>query len=146
MIKVNTMQAVQPSSLSKEDGTQKQVPNQTTIPADPYANVKRELSEEELTSPAVQKLLLNDNYRMEKEMERLKEYESLYHAKDKEAAVLSEKISKSTGSEILFTACETVGSLLAGISANYWSNKGWILLIIGSGLVLGGIIYKFVVK
>lgn len=136
----------QPASVSRDDGQKKGDSNQTTIPADPYANVKRELSEEELTSPAVQKLLLNDNYRMEKEVEKLKEFETLFHIKDKEAAILEEKLKKTAGSEVLYTACETVGSLLAGISALYWDAKGWIVLIIGVSLVVGGIIYKFVVK
>lgn len=137
---------IQPASVSRGDGLQKFDPNQTTIPADPYANVKRELSEEELASPVVQKLLLNDNYRMEEEIKRLKEVETLYHTKDKEAAILEEKLKKATGTEVLYTACETVGSLLAGISALYWDNKGWIVLIIGVGLVIGGIIFKYVVK
>ena len=136
----------QPASVSRDDGLQKGNSNQTTIPADPFANVKRELSEEELASPVVQKLLLNENYRMEEEIKRLKEIETLYHTKDKAAAILEEKLKKAAGTEVLYTACETVGSLLAGISALYWDNKGWIVLIIGVGLVIGGIIFKYVVK
>lgn len=136
----------QPASVSKDQGLQKGDSNQTTIPSDPYANIKRELSEDELASPAVQKLLLNDNYKMEEEMKKLKEFETLYHIKDKEAAILEEKLKKVAGSEVLYTVCETVGSLLAGISALYWDDKGWIVLIIGIGLVMGGILYKFVVK
>lgn len=134
------------TDVAKDEGTSKRDSNQTTIPADPYANVKRELSDDELNSPAVQKLLLNDNYRMEQEIENLKGLESSYHTRDKEAAILEEKLKQSKGSEVLYTACETVGSLLAGVSAIYWDNKGWIILVCGVGLVFGGIIYKIIVR
>lgn len=145
-IPINMDDSLKTADVTKAVTDMKPEHNQTTIPADPYANVKRELSEEELNSPAVQKLLLNDAYRMEREIERLKEIEALYHSRDKTAAILEERLRLSTGAEILFTACETVGSLLAGLSTLYWDNKGWILLVVGVGLVLGGIVYKFLVR
>lgn len=117
-----------------------------SIPIDPYANVRRELSEEELASSAVQRLLLSDHDRVERECERLKSFEEEFHKCDKEVAVLEEKLKDSTASEILYTCCVSIGSILAGVSGIYWDNKGWILLCIGVALVIGGVIYKIVRK
>lgn len=117
-----------------------------SIPTDPYANVRRELSEEELTSPAVQRLLLSDHDRVERECERLKSFEEKYHECDKQVAILKEKLRISTASEILYTCCISFGSILSGISGIYWDNKGWLLLIIGVAMVIGGVIYKIVRK
>lgn len=134
--------------VSKDSGGEKNiaVARSVSIPTDPYANVKRELSDEELSSPAVQKLLLNDNYRMEREIEELKIIESKFYQRDKEAAVLEVKLKEATASEVLYTVCETLGSLLAGLSSLYWENRGWWILIVGIGLVIGGIVFKIVKK
>lgn len=135
-------------SISKNDGNNQLIhqSQEESIPIDPYANVRRELSEDELMSPAVQRLLLNDHDRMERECERLKSYEEEFHKCDKKVAVLEEKLKKSAASEILYTCCVSIGSILAGISGIYWSNKGWILLCIGVALVIGSVIYKIVKK
>lgn len=119
---------------------------QHSIPADPYANVKRELSPEELQSTAVQKLLLDANNRMKQDNERLKEIEKKYHERDKEVAVLYERLKVSTGSEILYTFSETVGAGMMGVSSIFWDQKGWIILVLGAMLVLGGIVYKLATK
>lgn len=133
-------------SISKEaaDNRLVQRSQEESIPIDPYANVRRELSEEELTSPAVQRLLLSDHDRVERECERLKSYEEDFHKCDKKVAVLEEKLKQSTASEILYTCCVSSGSILAGVSGIYWNNRGWILLCIGIALVIGSVIYKFV--
>lgn len=134
--------------VSKDSGGEKIIAatRNVSIPTDPYANVKRELSDEELSSPAVQKLLLNDNYRMEREIEELKIVESKFYQRDKDAAVLEVKLKEATASEVLYTVCETMGSLLAGLSSLYWENRGWWILIVGIGLVIGGIVFKIVKK
>lgn len=116
---------------------------EASIPSDPYAKVTRFLSEEEMGSPAVLKLLLSENDRQGREIECLKEIENRYYKRDKEAAILEEKINQSTRSEILFTVCETGGSALAGVSGIFWDNKGWILLLFGLLLVGGGLLFKF---
>lgn len=131
--------------ISKDTGSGKeQQADSQVIPADPYGNVTRELSEEELKSPAVQKLLINEHDRMLNEINRLKQFSDKYHEKDKESAVLLEKQKISKASEVLYTFCEVGGSLLAGISSIYWDNHGWIILLTGILFVAGGIIYKLV--
>ena len=88
----------------------------------------------------------NDNYRMEREIEELKIVESKFYQRDKDAAVLEVKLKEATASEVLYTVCETMGSLLAGLSSLYWENRGWWILIVGIGLVIGGIVFKIVKK
>lgn len=134
-------------SVSKDTGSGKeQKIDKTSIPSDPYINVKRELSDEELKSTAVQKLLLNEHDRMANEVNRLKQFVEKYHEKDKECAILLEKQKTSSASEVLYTLCEVGGSLLTGIAGIYWKDHGWILLSIGVFFVIGGIIYKLVKK
>lgn len=131
--------------VSKDSGLgDGQVSVPTSIPLDPYANVTRLLSEKDMTSPAVQKLLLSENDRMSRELARLHELAEKYYSRDKEAAILEEKLKQSTGAEVLFTFCETGGSASVGISPLFWDNNGWILLLLGLVFILGGILFKFV--
>ena len=61
------------STVSKDSGKGKeQSVAQTSIPSDPYAKATRVLSEEVMNSSAVQKLLLSENDRKDREIDRLK--------------------------------------------------------------------------
>ena len=139
----NTVPSISRESAEGQIGNRSQ---EESIPIDPYANVRRELSEDELTSPAVQRLLLSDHDRVERECERLKSFEEKYHECDKKVAILNEKLKNSTASDILYTCCVSFGSVLTGVSRIYWDNNGWILLFIGIALIIGGVVYKFVRK
>ena len=131
--------------VSKDSGIGKEQESaSTSIPYDPYARVQRLLSEEDMSSPAVQKLLLNENARMNKEIEKLHLVEEKYHNRDKEAAILEEKLKKSAGSEILYTICTGGGSALVGFSKAFWDNNGWVLLVMGFVFVICGLSFKFV--
>lgn len=130
----------------KDDGGGRVSVSSSSIPPSPFANIKRELSEEELTNPAVIRFLISDHDRMESDLNRMSKYEELYHSKDKESAILTERIKVSTASEVIYTVCETGGSALMGLSSLFWGNKGWLLLIAGGLFVIGGIIYKFFMK
>lgn len=142
------METIDQSGVSRDAGrgVEDNSPHKASIPSDPYAKVTRLLSDEEMGSTAVLKLLLSENDRQGREIDRLKEIEEKYYKRDKEAAVLEEKLMQSTRSEVLFTVCEACGSALAGVSGIYWENKGWIFLLVGLLLVIGGLIYKFVKK
>ncbi len=131
--------------VSKDSGIGKQqdsVPR--SIPYDPYAKVQRLLSEEDMASPAVQKLLLNENDRMTRELGKLHLMEEKYHARDKEAAIFEEKLKKSSGAEILYTLCTSGGAALVGFSKAFWDNNGWVLLVMGFVFVICGLVFKFV--
>ena len=52
------------------------------------SKVRRELSEEEMSSPAVQRMLLDELERLEMEASELREFKDKFHTTDKDAAVL----------------------------------------------------------
>lgn len=138
------MDVIKNTEVSKDSGIGKQQESALmSIPYDPYANVQRFLSEEDMSSPAVQKLLLNENDRMTRELGKLHVMEEKYHARDKEAAILEEKLKKSTGADILYTLCTSGGAALVGFSKAFWDNNGWILLVMGFVFVICGIVFKF---
>lgn len=130
--------------VSKDSGLGgQQVAMPTSIPNDPYANVERHLSDADMASPAVQKILLGENDRKSNEIDRLRLIEIEYHKRDKEAAILEEKLKKSTSRDILYTICEVGGSAIAGVSGIFWENKGWLFLVIGVFFIIGGVLFKF---
>ncbi|MEY1638430.1 hypothetical protein [Tenuifilum osseticum] len=133
--------------LTADSSSVKKKPEELlSVPSSPFLNIKRDLNEEDLKSPAVQRLLLSENDKLEHQVHRLEIFEEKFHSLDKECAVLKEKVSQNTAFEIIFTTCIAIGSALCGISSLYWSQKGYILLLIGLGLTLGGILAKIVKK
>lgn len=130
--------------VSKDSGVGKENVINSSIPSDPYANVQRQFSEVDMNSPAVKKMLLNENDRLNRENEKLQQVREKYYARDKEAAVLEEKLKQSTGSEVLYTLCTSGGAALVGFSKVFWGNGGWILLLMGFIFIVGGILFKIV--
>jgi hypothetical protein len=116
------------------------------VPSSPFINIKRDLNEDDLKAPAVQRLLLSDNDKLEHQVHRLEIIEEKFHIIDKECAVLKEKLNQNTAFEIIFTTCIAVGSAICGISSIFWSQNGYILLLIGLGLTFGGVLAKILKK
>ena len=116
------------------------------VPSSPFVNIKRDLNEDDLKNPAVQRLLLSDNDKLEHQVHKLELINEKFHILDKECAVLREQLNKNTAFEIIFTTCIAIGSALCGISGLYWTQKGYILLLIGLGLTFGGILAKIFKK
>ena len=103
-----------------------------------------ELSDEELNSPAVQKLLLDNLDQLENTNFELEIFEEKFHAVDKEKAVLEEKLKSTQSSEILYTFTLTIGAAIMGLAPTFWTTGyGWLVVIVGFLLVLGGLISKF---
>ena len=138
------MLIIKNSEVSKDSGAGKEKVTNSSIPSDPYANVQRQLSEMDMNSPAVKKLLLNENDRLSRENEKLQQVREKYYIRDKEAAVLEEKLKQSTGAEVLYTLCTSGGAALAGFSKVFWDKGGWILLLMGLIFIVGGILFKIV--
>ena len=112
-----------------------------------FSKLRRELTDEELSSPAVQRLLIDDIERLEKENGRLGEYQDSFYSADKKAAVLNEKLRPSVAQEVIFGVCLTVGAALIGFSPSLWADDkpyGEISLAFGVILILGGIASKVV--
>lgn len=111
-----------------------------------YQKLRRDLSEEELKSPGTQKMLLSDLDRLEEEVNDLKKFQENFHIRDKEKAILEEKLNSSLSKEILYSVAISLGATLIGLSASIWSttnNYGEIILACGIVLVIGGLTSKF---
>lgn len=109
-----------------------------------FSNLRRELTDEELGAPAVQRLLLDDLDRLERDVTEQSQYRTRFHEADKRASVLEEKLKRWGATEIVHGLCLTAGSVLIGYAPAVWNSGhvGYVLLAIGSTLVVGGVIAK----
>jgi len=126
-------------------------------------NFRRELSEDELKSPGVAKMLMDDIDTLSQELAEVKETAEKFHDADKKLAILQERFKTRMAVEVVSTGAVTVGSLLVGLSARQLltrstvddeqlsqvmtgvassSGFSWVILIIGCLLLATGIIAK----
>lgn len=141
------------NEVPKDEGAKAIKMNENVIPTSPYSNIKQEISEEDLKSPAVQRILLgeidkleNRNIELESSLKsNTSNYDILkdkYHSRDKEADILSEKLKTHKSQEILYSFCLTSGSIIIGFAKTVWTEYGVLFLCMGLFLILGGIITK----
>lgn len=111
-----------------------------------FSKLRRELSDEDLSHPGAQKLLLDRLDDLEQNVSLLTEYQSRFYNSDKECAVLNEKIRASLSIEVSFAFLLTIGSLMIGVSPSFWdgSIKGPSLLILGGISMIGGILTRVI--
>lgn len=112
-----------------------------------FRQVRRELTEEELSSPAAQRLILDELDRLEEENSELKGISRKFHEVDKRASVLDEKLKRHTALDILSSAALAAGALALGYAPKVWAvdnATGPIFLVIGVLLITGGIWSKAV--
>lgn len=115
------------------------------VPASPYSGIRREISEDDLQSPAVQRILLGEVDKLESRVGELESVVARFHISDKRAAVLEEKLKNSNAGEILYSFCLTVGSVIIGFSSILWTHGyGPIAIFIGGALLVGGIVSKVI--
>jgi hypothetical protein len=100
-----------------------------------FAKLRRELTEDELGTPAVQRLLLMEIERLERVETELVGYRARFHDVDKRAAVLAEKGKKWTATEIVHAVCLSVGSALIGYAPSL-SQPGAQRMAYALGIVL----------
>lgn len=110
------------------------------------SSARRELSEKELSSSAVQKLLLDEIDRLEDENVELSGYRGRFYEVDKKAAVLEQKGKISIAYEVISLACITIGAAALGYAPAVWANQptGYISIAFGLVLVVCGIVAKAV--
>lgn len=111
-----------------------------------FINLRRELSDEELASPAIQRMLIDDIERLEKEKFELSEYQEKYYEADKKAAILDEQVKKSVSQEVIFAVSLAVGAASLGYAPAVWANQptGWIAIAFGLVLIAAGIASRMV--
>jgi hypothetical protein len=111
-----------------------------------FRNVGRQLTDEELTSPGVPKLILDELERTEADCEILKKYVEQYHDADKRAAILEEKLKTHNSIEIFFGVGIGIGCTIIGLAPLFWNEqpKGYIALIVGALLTVGATVGRLV--
>ena len=109
-----------------------------------FSKLRRELTDDELSAPAVQRLLLDELDRLERDVAEQSQFRDRYHAADKRASVLEEKIKHWEATEIAHILCLTAGSALIGYSPSVWDHPpvGYLALTIGAILVIGAVVAK----
>lgn len=96
----------------------------------PLSKLSRTLTEEDFKSPGVRKMLIGQVDEYEACKAELNTVRTSFHNKDKEAAVLKERLSSFQSFDWLFTALTCVGSILIGYYASQ-PEQGIVLLILG---------------
>ncbi len=111
-----------------------------------FSKLRRELDEEELNTTAVQKLLIDEIERLERENVDLLDYRDKFYQSDKSKAVLEQKLKINISQEIIAGGCMTVGAASLGYAPALWASQpaGWIAIAFGGVLILGGIAAKAV--
>ena len=140
---------------SKEDATADEEPKEPATRAVDQIKGRRslsrmrpELTDEELASSGVAKILNDDVERLERDVANFRNFEKLFHEKDLEVAVLKEKQRKSTAVEVTSSSALAIGALLAGMAPTGWDNQpaGAALLFGGIVVLIMGIVSKVVAR
>lgn len=107
-------------------------------------DLRRQLKDDELANPGVQKLLLDALESKDAECEALSSYVQRFHEADKRASVLDEKMKTHSAIEIGFGVGVGIGGVIIGLAPVYWNQQpmGTILLIVGALLIIGGSVMK----
>lgn len=111
-----------------------------------FAKLRRELSDEELSSPAVQRMLIDEIERLDAERVELNQFRTRFHESDKRVGVLEERFKTKIAIEIIHVGCITVGAAALGYLPSVL-NQGataWMIAIFGSILVVAGLVAKAV--
>jgi len=113
-----------------------------------FREIRRQMSDADLASPGVQKLLLDELERAEDTCENLQGYVDRYHEADKRAAVLDEKLRTQNAVEIFFAVGLAMGGAIVGLAPFFWDEpgKGPIVLVVGAVLIVGSCVGRIVKK
>jgi hypothetical protein len=110
------------------------------------SRLKRELTDEELSSPGVQKLLLDSLERAEEENTDLKSFRDRYYDSDKQRGILGEKLKTHIALDVVSTGCIAVGAAAIVYAPVAWEHQpnGEIALGFGIVMTIVGTIAKLV--
>jgi hypothetical protein len=103
--------------------------------------VRRDLSEDELSSPATLRFLVAEIERLDKENSLLESFRDRYYQKDKESSILSERMMKDDTVRALSSVCLAVGSAGLGAAPSYipLTNVGYVFLALSVALIVAGL-------
>lgn len=112
------------------------------------AKVRRELSEEEFTSPAAQRLLVDELERLEREAAELRDFRRSYYVERERRVVLEERARKTLVGEVIFGTALSLAGASLGYAPVAWDQQptGLLALIFGLVLLVMGIIARVIQK
>lgn len=110
------------------------------------SHLKRELTDEELGSSGVQKMLLEMLERAEEENIDLKSFREKYYQLDKQLGVMQEKLKVAIASEVVSMGSLAIGAAALAYAPSLWASQpsGWIVLASGVVLTVVGIVAKVI--
>lgn len=142
--------------VQKDIGSRKLTTDSFSIPVSPYSNIQRSITEEDLKSPAVQRILLSEVDKLESKTYSLEtslkesiltnnSLREMFHSVDKEKSILEEKLKTNKAQEVLYSFCLTSGSIIIGLAKTVWEQGlGGIFLALGLFLIVGGLVTKII--
>lgn len=110
-------------------------------------SVRRPLTEDELKSSAVQKILIDILEDAEQTRDEYKSYVDAFHGADKRASILAEKLNLDHSVEITFGVGIALGGVIMGIAPYLWgvdNLSGVLSALIGLCLIIGASIARAV--
>jgi hypothetical protein len=116
--------------------------------ASALSGIRRDLTDEELSSAGARKLLIDRLDQTERRVVELEDFREKYHVADKQVAVLTEKTKQSTAAEVLYGFALSAGAIFVGLAPSAWTAQpyGWLSLLVGVGLMIGALIFRGVRK
>lgn len=136
-------QGNQENSLQKKNEALESPPHESQVPTSrriSLTNVRRQLTDEELSNPGAQKLLLDILEEAESERYNYKVYVTSYYEADKIAAILGEKLLADKKIDVFFGVGTGLGGAILGLTPYLGQIKGFyglICALIGIGLIVG---------
>ena len=88
-----------------------------------FQDLKRQLDPKDLANPGTQKLILEMLINAEDERDELEEYVPMYHASERRAAVLEEKLKSNRLNEMLVNVGLGVGCAIIGLAPTFWKTE-----------------------
>ena len=113
-----------------------------------FRGLRRELSEDELSNTGTLRMILDQHDQLVEENDDLRRVRERFHACNREAAVLRERLKKSNAHDIVLGATLAGGSLVLGYLPSLWSTQptGLIALVVGTTLVVGSVVARLVLR
>ena len=133
-------------AVDKEPGAGGPSSQSPPKPASALSGIRRDLTDEELSSPGARKLLIDRLDQAEIQIVDLKDFRDRFHAADKQVAVLIQKTNRDTAAEVLYGVALSVGAIFIGLAPSAWATQpfGWLSLLVGIVLMIGAVISKAV--
>jgi hypothetical protein len=110
-----------------------------------FSRLKRELTEEEMRESGVQKMILEDNERMEGENRELRAFRDRYYEASVKVAVFETERKRSIAWEVLSSGCLAIGAAVIGFAPAMWSSQpaSWYVLMFGAIVLIIGVVSRF---